>query len=148
MSEGRASRREVMAGAAGNVMEWFDFAVYGFFAPVIGRQFFPSADPTTEVISAFAVFASGFLARPLGAAFFGHLGDRRGRRVVLRASVILMGVSTLLLGCLPTYEAIGIAAPILLTVLRIGQGFSVGGEYTGSVIYLEELRSWAEEHDV
>lgn len=119
-------------------MEWFDFAVYGFFASVIGEQFFPSDDPMTSVIAAFAVFASGFLARPLGAAFFGHLGDRRGRKVVLRVSVVLMGISTLLLGCLPTYATIGIAAPILLTVLRIAQGFSVGGEYTGSVIYLVE----------
>ncbi|MEM9731655.1 MAG: MFS transporter [Myxococcota bacterium] len=133
-----ATRMQILAGAVGNVMEWFDFAVYGFFAQVIGEQFFPSDDPTTSVIAAFAVFASGFLARPLGAAFFGHLGDRRGRQVVLRASVLLMGISTLLLGCLPTYSSIGVAAPILLTVLRIAQGFSVGGEYTGSVIYLVE----------
>ncbi|MEM7435069.1 MAG: MFS transporter [Myxococcota bacterium] len=132
------SRTEILAGAVGNVMEWFDFAVYGFFAAVIGEQFFPSDDPTTSVIAAFAVFASGFLARPLGAAFFGHLGDKRGRSVVLRSSVFLMGGSTLLLGCLPTYSQIGVAAPILLTLLRIAQGFSVGGEYTGSVIYLVE----------
>lgn len=138
MPKATATRLQILAGAVGNVMEWFDFAVYGFFASVIGEQFFPSDDPTTSVIAAFAVFASGFLARPLGAAFFGHLGDRRGRQVVLRTSVMLMGISTLLLGCLPTYAQIGIAAPILLTVLRIAQGFSVGGEYTGSVIYLVE----------
>ena len=138
MSKPSATRLQILAGAVGNVMEWFDFAVYGFFASTIGEQFFPSDDPATSVIAAFAVFASGFLARPLGAAFFGHLGDRRGRRVVLRSSVVLMGVSTLLLGCLPTYESIGVAAPILLTLLRVLQGFSVGGEYTGSVIYLVE----------
>ena len=138
MPQTPASRAQIVAGAVGNVLEWFDFAAYGFFASVIGEQFFPSDDPTTSVIAAFAVFASGFLARPVGAAFFGHLGDRRGRQAVLRLSVILMGVSTLLLGCLPTYATIGIAAPILLTVLRIAQGFSVGGEYTGSVIYLVE----------
>lgn len=138
MSQATTHRREILAGVLGNVVEWFDFAIYGFFAPVIGKQFFPSADPTNQVISAFAVFASGFLARPLGAAFFGHLGDRRGRRVVLRTSILLMGLSTLLLGCLPDFDAIGIAAPILLTVLRIAQGFSVAGEYSGSIIYLVE----------
>ncbi|MEO0796230.1 MAG: MFS transporter [Verrucomicrobiota bacterium] len=130
--------RNILAGSVGNVMEWFDFAVYGFFAPVIGAQFFPSENPVTSLLAAFGVFASGFLARPIGAAFFGHLGDRKGREVVLRWSVILMGVSTCLLGLLPTYEMIGVAAPILLTLLRLVQGFSVGGEYTGSVIYLVE----------
>lgn len=132
------SSREIVAGATGNVMEWFDFSVYGFFAPVIGREFFPSDDPTSSVISAFAVFACGFLARPVGAAFFGHLGDRHGRRVVLRTSVLLMGASTAIVGMLPNQAQIGIAAPVLLTLLRVAQGFSVGGEYTGSVIYLVE----------
>ncbi len=130
--------KSIFAGTIGNIMEWFDFAVYGFFAPVIGRQFFPNEDPVTSLLAAFGVFASGFLARPLGAAFFGHLGDRYGRGVVLKSSVILMGVSTGLLGLLPSYAAIGLAAPVLLTLLRIAQGFSVGGEYTGSVIYLVE----------
>ncbi|MEM1058399.1 MAG: MFS transporter [Verrucomicrobiota bacterium] len=139
MSERAPSQtRTIVAGSVGNVMEWFDFAVYGFFAQVIGNQFFPAQDPVTSLLAAFGVFASGFLARPLGAAFFGHLGDRFGRAVVLRWSVILMGASTCLLGLLPTYEQIGMAAPILIVVLRIAQGFSVGGEYTGSVIYLVE----------
>jgi len=119
--------RPIIAGAVGNVMEWFDFAVYGFFAPVIGQQFFPSEDPVASLLAAFTVFASGFLARPFGAAFFGHLGDRYGRKLVLRLSVIMMGVSTMLLGFLPSYASIGIAAPILLTFLRVTQGFSVGG---------------------
>lgn len=127
-----------MAGSVGNVMEWFDFAIYGFFAPIIGRQFFPSDDPVASLLAAYGVFASGFLARPLGAAFFGHLGDRHGRRIVLRLSVILMGISTGLVGILPNHEAIGIAAPILLILMRVIQGFSVGGEYTGSVVYLVE----------
>ncbi|MEO0966418.1 MAG: MFS transporter [Planctomycetota bacterium] len=138
MAKGSSERKRILAGSVGNVLEWFDFASYGFFAAVIGEQFFPSDDPATSVIAAFAVFASGFLARPLGAMFFGHLGDKRGRALVLQSSVILMGVSTLLIGCLPGYATIGIAAPILLTVLRIAQGFSVGGEYMGSVIYLVE----------
>jgi len=130
--------RTILAGSIGNVMEWFDFAVYGFFAQVIGNQFFPSSDPVTSLLAAFGVFASGFLARPIGAAVFGHLGDRVGRAVVLRWSVLLMGASTCLLGLLPTYGQIGMAAPILIVLLRIAQGFSVGGEYTGSVIYLVE----------
>ncbi len=128
----------IVAGAVGNVMEWFDFASYGYFAGVIGHEFFPSTDPVSSLLAAFGVFASGFLARPIGAAFFGHIGDRYSRKVVLRASVLLMGVSTLLMGLLPNYAAIGVAAPVLLTVLRIAQGFSVGGEYTNSVIYLVE----------
>nr|WP_269537370.1 MFS transporter [Cerasicoccus sp. TK19100] len=123
------------------MLEWFDFAAYGFFAAVIGRQFFPGASESASLLAAFGVFASGFLARPVGAAFFGHLGDRKGREVVLRWSVILMGLSTFCLGALPNYATIGVAAPILLTVLRLVQGFSVGGEFTGSIIYLVEHAS-------
>lgn len=132
------SRKVIVAGSVGNVMEWFDFAIYGFFAPVIGRQFFPSDDPIASLLAAYGVFASGFLARPVGAAFFGHLGDRYGRRLVLRLSVIMMGVSTGLVGLLPSHDAIGNAAAIALIMLRVIQGFSVGGEYTGSVVYLVE----------
>ncbi|WOO41342.1 MFS transporter [Rubellicoccus peritrichatus] len=132
------SRKVILAGSVGNVMEWFDFAIYGFFAPVIGRQFFPSDDPVASLLAAYGVFASGFLARPIGAAFFGHLGDRHGRKLVLRLSVILMGVSTGLVGILPNHAMIGNTAPILLVLMRIIQGFSVGGEYTGSVVYLVE----------
>ena len=138
MESNRKLNRSIIAGAAGNVMEWFDFAVYGFFAPIIGQQFFPNEDPVASLLAAFTVFASGFLARPFGAAFFGHLGDRYSRKIVLRASVYLMGIATVLLGLLPPYASIGVAAPILLTVLRIAQGFSVGGEYTGSIVYLVE----------
>ncbi len=132
------SRQSVVAGAIGNVMEWFDFAVYGYFAPVIGKQFFPSDDPVSSLLAAFGAFAAGFLARPIGSAFFGRMGDRHGRRSVLRTSVCLMGTSTLLLGLLPTYSTAGVAAPILLVLLRIAQGFSVGGEFTGSIIYMVE----------
>lgn len=131
-------RRTIFAGLAGNVMEWFDFALYGYFAVVIGQQFFPSQNHVTSLLAAFGVFASGFMARPVGAAFFGHLGDRKGRVVVLRWSVFLMGASTFLLGVLPTYHSIGFAAQVLLTVLRIVQGFSVGGEFTGSLIFMTE----------
>ncbi|WP_309386548.1 MFS transporter [Cerasicoccus frondis] len=131
-------RKQFIAGAIGNVLEWFDFAAYGFFASTIGQQFFPIEDKTLSLLAAFGVFASGFMARPLGAVFFGSLGDRKGREVVLRWSVILMGLSTFALGVLPNYQAIGLAAPVLLTLLRMLQGFSVGGEFTGSIIYLVE----------
>ena len=131
-------RRRLLAGFAGNVLEWFDFAVYGYFAPVIGQAFFPSDDKVASLLAAFAVFASGFLARPIGAVFFGHLGDRYGRPLVLKISVLLMGTATFTMGLLPSYAAIGASAPVLLTLLRLAQGFSVGGEYTGSVIYLVE----------
>ena len=131
-------RRRLLAGSVGNVLEWFDFAVYGYFAPVIGQVFFPSDDKMTSLLAAFGVFASGFLARPIGAAFFGHLGDRYGRPLVLKLSVMLMGAATFSMGLLPDYAAIGTAAPVLLTLLRLAQGFSVGGEYTGSVVYLVE----------
>jgi MHS family proline/betaine transporter-like MFS transporter len=134
----RSSSHPLIAGAAGNVMEWFDFSVYGYFAAILGREFFPSSDPVASVLSAFTVFASGFLARPFGAAFFGWLGDRHGRRVVMRLSVLLMGACTALVAVLPTYAQAGVAAPILLTLLRLAQGFSVGGEYTGSAIYMVE----------
>ena len=130
--------RRLVAGFAGNVMEWFDFAVYGYFAPVIGQTFFPSDDKVTSLLAAFGVFASGFLARPIGAVFFGHLGDRYGRPLVLKVSVILMGTATFSMGLLPGYATVGATAPILLTLLRLAQGFSVGGEYTGSVVYLVE----------
>lgn len=132
------SKRHMLAGAIGNLLEWFDFASYGFFASVIGARFFPSDDETVSLLAAFGVFASGFIARPIGAVFFGHLGDRRGREIVLRWSALLMGSATFLMGTLPTYDGIGIAAPVLLTLLRILQGFSVGGEFTGSIIYLVE----------
>jgi MFS transporter, MHS family, proline/betaine transporter len=131
-------RHVILAGIGGNLMEWFDFAIYGFFAPVIGTTFFPASDPVSSLLAAFGVFASGFLARPLGAAFFGHLGDRYGRTLVLRRSIQLMGAATFLMGVLPTYAMAGVAAPVALTVLRVLQGFSTGGEYTGSAIYLVE----------
>lgn len=132
------SRRVVVAGMIGNVLEWYDFAVYGYFAAVIGRHFFPSDDHAVSVIAAFGVFAVGFAARPLGAALFGHLGDRIGRRRVLLISILMMAGPTFLIGVLPTYATIGVAAPAALIVLRLLQGLSVGGELTGSVTYMVE----------
>lgn len=131
-------RRTVLAGAIGNVLEWYDFALFGYFAPVLSSLFFPTSDPSLSLIATFSVFAVGFLARPLGALFFGHLGDTRGRRDALAWSVILMAIPTCLVGVLPTYAQIGIIAPMMLTVLRFLQGLSVGGEFTGSVTFLIE----------
>ena len=131
-------RKTVLAGAIGNVLEWYDFALFGYFAPVLSRLFFPASDPSLSLIATFGVFAVGFLARPLGALLFGHWGDTRGRRAALAWSIILMALPTCLVGMLPTYAQIGLAAPLILTVLRFLQGLSVGGEFTGSVTFLVE----------
>jgi len=130
--------RTVRAGIAGNVLEWYDFAVYGFFAPIIATQFFPSDDPTVSLIATFGAFAAGFFMRPVGAAVFGHIGDRFGRRAALVLSVMLMAVPTFLIGLLPGYATLGVAASILMVVLRMAQGMAVGGEFTSSIVYLAE----------
>ena len=135
----QSTRRTVLAGLIGNVMEWFDFAVYGYFASVIGGQFFPQSDPGTQLLLTFAVFGVGFLGRPIGSLVLGAVGDRIGRRALLVLSIALMGGATLLIGLLPTYASIGVAAPILLVTLRLLQGFSVGGEFTGSMVYTTEF---------
>jgi MHS family proline/betaine transporter-like MFS transporter len=134
----RFDRRTLMAGAIGNVLEWYDFALYGYFAPVFAAMFFPSEQASVSLLSAFGVFAIGFLARPLGALLFGYIGDTIGRRDALAWSVILMAIPTVIVGLLPTYETIGIAAPLALTLCRFFQGLSVGGEFTGSVTFLVE----------
>jgi MFS transporter, MHS family, proline/betaine transporter len=134
----RFDRRTLMAGAIGNVLEWYDFALYGYFAPVFAAMFFPSEQASVSLLSAFGVFAIGFLARPLGALLFGYIGDTIGRRDALAWSVILMAIPTVIVGLLPTYETIGIAAPLALTLCRFLQGLSVGGEFTGSVTFLVE----------
>ena len=133
--------RTALAGLIGNVLEWFDFAVYGYFASDIGRQFFPQSSASAQQLLAFAVFAVGFFARPIGSLALGMVGDRIGRRALLTLSIGLMGGSTLLLGLLPTYEQIGVAAPLLLVTMRLIQGFSVGGEFTGSMVYTTESAS-------
>jgi MHS family proline/betaine transporter-like MFS transporter len=136
--EAAVRRRTILAGTAGNVMEWYDFAVYGYFAPVIGRHFFPSDDPSASLIAAFGVFAAGFLMRPIGGLVFGHLGDRIGRKAALTASVLAMAIPTFLIGVLPDHAQMGAVAAVLLVVLRMVQGLSVGGEYTTSIVFLVE----------
>ncbi|AWN42844.1 MFS transporter [Methylobacterium durans] len=131
-------RRAIVAGAIGNLLEWYDFAAYGYFSTAIGLNFFPSDNHTTSLLSAFAVFAAAFFVRPIGGVVFGHVGDRYGRKPALLLSAGLMTVSTFAMGCLPTYETAGLLAPILLVALRLCQGLSVGGEYTSSAIFLAE----------
>ena len=132
------TRRVILAGAIGNVLEWYDFAVYGYFAAAIGRAFFPREDPVAQVLAAFGIFAVGFLMRPVGGALLGHIGDKLGRRTALTISVAAMAIPTFLVGVLPGYAVLGVAAPFLLTVLRMIQGLSVGGEYTTSVVFMVE----------
>ena len=131
-------RRAIIAGIAGNVMEWYDFAAYGYFAMVIGSHFFPSKDPASSLIAAFGVFAAGFLMRPVGSLVFGYIGDKLGRKLALTASVMVMAVPTFLVGLLPTYGQAGLMAPLLLVLFRLAQGLSVGGEYTTSGVFLVE----------
>ncbi|MEV0049181.1 MFS transporter [Saccharopolyspora shandongensis] len=129
-------RRAVGAAAIGNCTEWYDFGVYAYVAAYVGHQFFPGP---LETISAFGVFAISFLFRPLGSLFFGPLGDRIGRQKVLAVTILLMSGSTFVIGLLPTYEAIGIFAPMLLLLCRLLQGFSTGGEYGGAATYIAEF---------
>lgn len=130
--------RVVLAGAIGNAVEWYDFGLYGLLAPVLAGLFFPFEDRLAALVGAYGGFAVGFAMRPLGAVVLGRVGDRRGRKFVLVLSVILMGAATVGLGLVPTYATIGIGAPILLIAVRMFQGFSVGGEFVGSVTYLVE----------
>jgi MFS transporter, MHS family, proline/betaine transporter len=132
------TRRVVAAGMIGNVLEWYDFAIYGYFATAIGKHFFPHEDPVAQLLSAFGVFAVGYMMRPVGGVIIGHIGDRYGRRAALTFSVAAMAVPTFLIGLLPGYETLGLLAPIALTLLRMVQGLSVGGEYTSSMVFLIE----------
>jgi MHS family proline/betaine transporter-like MFS transporter len=133
-----SSFHRTLVGLVGNVMEWYDFAVYGFFAATIGKLFFPSDDPVVSLIASFGTFAAGFLVRPLGGLVFGRIGDLVGRHRAMYLSVVTMAVPTLLMGLLPTYASIGVLAPILLVLIRLIQGLSVGGEYTSSLVYMVE----------
>lgn len=136
---GRSSNlRVIPAGVIGNLLEWYDFAIYGFFATQIGAAFFPAEDKVAQVLAAFGVFAIGYIMRPLGGVVTGYIGDRLGRRVALTFSVAAMAVPTFLVGLLPGYDTLGVVAPVLLTVLRAVQGLSVGGEYTTAMVFLIE----------
>lgn len=135
-----SARRAVAAAVVGNVLEWYDFAVYGYVAAIIGRSFFPTGDATTELLASFGAFGVGFLARPLGGIVIGRLGDVRGRKVALLLTIFLMAGGTVLMGLIPTYRRIGVVAPLLVLVARLVQGFSAGGEWGGSTAFIVE---WA-----
>ncbi|MET9503873.1 MFS transporter [Streptomyces sp. NPDC006622] len=136
--EGPLLRRAVGASALGNCMEWFDFGVYSYLAATIGKVFFPGASPGAQLISSFATFAAAFLVRPLGGLVFGPLGDRIGRQKVLAATMIMMAAGTFSIGLIPSYATIGLAAPVLLLLARMVQGFSTGGEYGGATTFVAE----------
>ncbi|MER7051429.1 MULTISPECIES: glycine betaine/L-proline transporter ProP [unclassified Streptomyces] len=146
-------RRAVKAAALGNAMEWFDFGVYSYIAVTLGKVFFPSGNPTAQLLSTFGAFAAAFLVRPLGGMVFGPLGDRVGRQKVLAFTMIMMAAGTFAIGLIPSYATIGVWAPVLLLVARLVQGFSTGGEYAGASTFIAEyapdkrrgfLGSWLE----
>ncbi|MET9381551.1 glycine betaine/L-proline transporter ProP [Streptomyces sp. NPDC002928] len=146
-------RRAVKAAALGNAMEWFDFGVYSYIAVTLGKVFFPSGNPTAQLLSTFGAFAAAFLVRPLGGMVFGPLGDRIGRQKVLALTMIMMAAGTFAIGLIPSYATIGVGAPLLLLAARLVQGFSTGGEYAGASTFIAEyapdkrrgfLGSWLE----
>lgn len=135
----QTAKKSVFATGVGNAMEWFDFGLYSYLAVIISQNFFSAVqNDELKLVFTFATFAIAFLMRPLGGIIFGKIGDKAGRKVVLTTTIILMAFSTLLIGLLPTYDQIGIWAPILLLVARIIQGFSTGGEYAGAMVYIAE----------
>jgi len=132
-------KRAVGAMALGNAMEWFDFGVYSYIAVTLGQVFFPSSSPSAQLIATFGTFAAAFLVRPIGGMVFGPLGDRIGRQRVLAMTMIMMACGTFAIGLIPSYHSIGIAAPVLLLVARLIQGFSTGGEYGGAATFIAEF---------
>jgi metabolite-proton symporter len=136
---GNSTNRILLASLVGTTIEFFDFYIYATAAVLVfPKLFFPSADPTSATLESLATFALAFFARPLGAALFGHFGDRKGRKTTLVAALMTMGPSTVAIGLLPTYQSIGIAAPILLALFRFGQGLGLGGEWGGAILLATE----------
>ncbi|RAG83541.1 MFS transporter [Streptacidiphilus pinicola] len=135
----RGLARVVAASLVGTTIEWYDYFLYGSAAALVfDKVFFPTTDPLTGTLLSFLTYAIGFAARPVGALVFGHYGDRLGRKRLLVVSLLMMGVATTLIGCVPGYDTLGVAAPILLTVLRLVQGFALGGEWGGAVLLVSE----------
>jgi len=133
-------RKVIFASSLGTVFEWYDFYLYGSLAAIIAKQFFAGTDPNTAFIFALLAFAAGFLVRPFGAIVFGRLGDMVGRKYTFLITILIMGVSTFVVGLLPNYASIGIAAPVILITLRILQGLALGGEYGGAATYVRSMR--------
>src|SRR5687767_7835981 len=134
----RGERQVIFASSLGTVFEWYDFYLYGSLAAVISKQFFSGVNPTAAYIFALLAFAAGFAVRPFGALVFGRLGDLVGRKYTFLVTIVLMGLSTFIVGILPSYASIGIAAPIILIGLRLLQGLALGGEYGGAATYVAE----------
>lgn len=134
----KSDKRNLFAGAIGNTIEFYDFIIYAYLAVFVAEHFFPAGDGVTAMLASYGAFASGMLMRPLGGILFGSIGDRLGRKVALQLSVLMIAVPTLIIGLMPTYSTIGIAAPIILVILRMLQGLSVGGEYASAVVFLIE----------
>ena len=129
----------LLASLAGTTIEFFDFYIYANAAILVFPYlFFPESSPTTQMLQSLATFAVAFFARPLGSAFFGHFGDKIGRKATLVAALLTMGLSTIMIGLLPSYQSVGILAPILLVLCRFGQGFGLGGEWGGAVLLAVE----------
>lgn len=131
-------RRNIVGAAIGNVVQWYDYAVYAYMAPVVSQLFFPSIDPLESLISTFGAFAAGYISGPVGAVVFGHIGDRIGRKAMLLLSILLMGAATAAIGFLPVNDTAGWAAGAGLVALRLLQGFASSGEYTGSLAFISE----------
>jgi len=134
----REERRVIFASSLGTVFEWYDFYLYGSLAAIIAKQFFGGLDPGAAFIFALLAFAAGFLVRPFGALVFGRLGDMIGRKYTFLITILIMGISTFIVGILPNYDSIGMAAPVILIMLRMLQGLALGGEYGGAATYVAE----------
>src|SRR3712207_3315576 len=134
----REEKRVILASSLGTVFEWYDFYLYGALATIIGAQFFSAFDPATRNVFALLAFAAGFLVRPFGALVFGRIGDLVGRKYTFLVTILIMGLSTFLVGLLPSYEQIGWVAPVVLILLRMAQGLALGGEYGGAAVYVAE----------
>ncbi|XAZ32873.1 MFS transporter [Paenarthrobacter ureafaciens] len=138
-SGGSSPRKVAIASLIGTTIEWYDFFIYSTAAVLVFNQlFFPGFDPTTGTLLAFSTFAAGFVARPVGAIVFGHFGDRAGRKPMMVLTILIMGIATVAIGLLPTYDVIGVFAPVLLVILRLCQGFALGGEWGGAVLMATE----------
>ncbi|MEQ1683400.1 MAG: MFS transporter [Burkholderiaceae bacterium] len=134
----KEEKKVIFASSLGTVFEWYDFYLYGTLAVIIGKQFFSNLDPTSQTIFSLLAFAAGFIVRPFGAIFFGRLGDMIGRKYTFLVTILIMGLSTFIVGILPNYASIGVAAPIILILLRMLQGLALGGEYGGAATYVAE----------
>src|SRR5213082_135397 len=137
-SIGTEERKVIFASSLGTVFEWYDFYLYAILAPFFAALFFPSGNQTAALLSAFATYAAGFLVRPFGAIIFGRIGDLVGRKYTFLVTIVTMGLSTVLVGFMPTYKTIGFAAPLILVALRLAQGLPLGGEYGGAATYVAE----------